>query len=111
LTIYVRKSLYEEKKWARHLRNLLRIVLRKRSLIVTKTENVNLWKGLMMDKRNWTRMAKCDRCKKKTTQENRSEGFAGKDYYEDWYCLDCDCIMLEKKRGNPKFETVWCISG
>ena len=56
-------------------------------------------------------MANCERCKKKTTQENRSEGYAGTTYYEDWYCVDCDCIMLEKKRGNPKFITEWCVNG
>ena len=55
-------------------------------------------------------MAKCERCKKKTKHENRSEGFAGTTYYEDWVCVKCGSYNLIPKKGEPKFVTEFCIN-
>ena len=52
----------------------------------------------------------CKRCEKKTTHENSSEGFAGTVYCEDWCCTDCGSYTVVPKKGEPKFETEYCIS-
>ena len=53
----------------------------------------------------------CRRCKTKTEHDNSSEGFAGNIYYEDWCCTVCGSYTLIPKKGEPKFETEWCING
>ena len=58
----------------------------------------------------WTSSKKCERCKKKTKHENRSEGFAGTTYYEDWVCVKCGSYNLIPKKGEPKFVTEFCIN-
>ena len=57
-----------------------------------------------------TKKKSCQRCEKKTEHENSSEGFAGVIYYEDWCCVDCGAYTLIPKKGEPKFETEYCIS-
>jgi len=52
----------------------------------------------------------CKKCEKKTTHENRSEGFAGIIYYEDWCCVECGVYTLVPKKGEPKFVTEYCIN-
>ena len=57
-----------------------------------------------------TASKKCERCKKKTKQENKSEGFGGTTYYEDWVCVECGCYNLIPKKGEPKFVTEYSIN-
>ena len=58
----------------------------------------------------WKSSKNCKRCEKKTTHENRSEGFAGTTYYEDWRCVECGSYTLIPKRGEPKFVTEYCVN-
>jgi len=57
------------------------------------------------------KMKLCKRCETKTNHENKSEGFAGHIYYEDWRCVECGSYTLIPKRGEPKFTTEYCING
>ena len=55
-------------------------------------------------------MKHCQRCKGKTEQEQTSEGFAGKIYYNDFTCSVCGAVNSFKKVGEPKFVTEYCIN-
>ncbi len=57
-----------------------------------------------------TVLKQCHRCKKKTEQENTSEGFAGKIYYNDYTCSVCGAVNCFKKVGEPKFVTEYSIN-
>ena len=52
----------------------------------------------------------CQKCQKETEHTNSSEGFAGKIYYEDWWCTMCGKVTSIKKKGLPKHETIYCIN-
>lgn len=52
----------------------------------------------------------CHRCEEKTEQENTSEGFAGLIYYNDYTCSVCGAVNCYPKKGEPKFETEYCVS-
>lgn len=51
----------------------------------------------------------CERCMKKATQTNTSEGFAGTTYYQDWTC-ECGKVNLFKSRKPYPILTVFSVS-
>ena len=54
-------------------------------------------------------MKKCERCKKKTKQENRSEGYGGLIYYQDWYCK-CGKVNLVRSTKPYPVITEYSVS-